>query len=70
MKGLPDKTWVTVGEVADYWRLSTDTVYRMIDDGELVAVRIRGSLRVRREQIIDHETKNIINPAGPFPQRM
>lgn len=48
-------TFLTVGEVADYMRLSRMTVYRMIERGEMPALRVGRSFRVPRvaiEQIV------------------
>ena len=46
-------TFMTVGEVATSLRVSTMTVYRLINAGELPAARIGRSFRVRT---IDLET--------------
>jgi excisionase family DNA binding protein len=35
-----------VDEVADYFSISVRTVYRLIDEGELKRMKIRGCLRV------------------------
>ena len=42
---------MTVGEVAAELRVSNMTVYRLINAGELVAVRIGRSFRVREEDL-------------------
>ena len=41
--------FMTVGEVASVLRVSNMTVYRLINSGELPAVRIGRSFRVRSE---------------------
>ena len=41
----------TVPQTAKMLRLSTNTVRRMINEGELRAVRLRGSIRVPVESI-------------------
>ena len=41
--------FMTVGEVAAVLRVSTMTVYRLINAGELAAVRVGRSFRVRQE---------------------
>lgn len=41
--------FMTVGEVAAVLRVSTMTVYRLINAGELPAVRIGRSFRLRQE---------------------
>ncbi|MDA8076217.1 MAG: helix-turn-helix domain-containing protein [Actinomycetota bacterium] len=43
--------FMTVGEVASVLRVSSMTVYRLINAGELPAVRIGRSLRVRSEDL-------------------
>ncbi|MGH9091960.1 MAG: helix-turn-helix domain-containing protein [Acidimicrobiales bacterium] len=45
--------FMTVGEVAAVLRVSTMTVYRLINAGQLPAVRIGRSFRVREEEL-DH----------------
>ena len=42
---------MTVGEVASVLRVSTMTVYRLINSGDLPAVRIGRSLRLRSEDL-------------------
>lgn len=44
-------TFVTVGEVARQLRVSNMTVYRLISAGELPAVRIGKSYRLREEDV-------------------
>jgi excisionase family DNA binding protein len=43
--------FMTVGEVAAVLRVSNMTVYRLINAGELAAVRIGRSFRVREEDL-------------------
>ncbi len=43
--------FMTVGEVASVLRVSSMTVYRLINSGELPAVRIGRSLRLRSEDL-------------------
>jgi excisionase family DNA binding protein len=43
--------FLTVGEVAAMLRVSTMTVYRLINSGELQAARIGRSFRVRPEDL-------------------
>jgi excisionase family DNA binding protein len=45
---------LTVAEVAEQVRVSKMTVYRMIHSGELRAVRVGRSFRVRREDWEDY----------------
>ncbi len=43
--------FVTVGEVARQLRVSNMTVYRLINAGELAAVRVGKSYRLREEDV-------------------
>ncbi|HYA45077.1 MAG TPA: helix-turn-helix domain-containing protein [Acidimicrobiales bacterium] len=43
--------YVTVAEVADLLRVSNMTVYRLVQAGELPAVRVGRSYRIREEDI-------------------
>lgn len=42
---------LTVGDVAEVMRVSTMTVYRLIKSGQLAAVRVGRSYRMRRSDI-------------------
>ncbi len=46
-----DPRYLTVREVATYLRVSTMTVYRLINGGNLPAVRIGKSFRVREDDL-------------------
>ncbi|HMK96545.1 MAG TPA: helix-turn-helix domain-containing protein [Acidimicrobiales bacterium] len=43
--------YVTVAEVADLLRVSNMTVYRLVQAGELPAVRVGRSYRIREEDV-------------------
>lgn len=43
--------FLTVGEVADLLRVSNMTVYRLINAGELPAVRVGKSYRLREDDV-------------------
>lgn len=47
----PRSRFLTVAEVAGSLRVSTMTVYRLIKAGELAAVRIGKSYRVREDDV-------------------
>ena len=51
-----NKAWLTPCEVAEYLSISKTTVYRMVDDGELLGIKIRGSLRIKTTSL-----ENLIN---------
>jgi excisionase family DNA binding protein len=42
---------MTVQEVADVFRVSDQTVYRWVDTGTLTALRVGGTIRIRREAV-------------------
>jgi len=48
---------LTVEEVADILRVSTQTVRRLIDDGDLRAIKVRGQWRIKREDLDDYIRK-------------
>jgi len=48
---LTTKRYYRVGELSVRFDISPQTVYRMIDLGELKAVRLRGCLRVSAEEL-------------------
>ena len=54
---LTTKRYCRVGEVAVHFAVSTQTVYRMIDMGDLKAVRLRGCLRVSVEELHRYEKR-------------
>lgn len=49
---LPPRRWITPTEVADYLRLDRSTVYRMLRSGTLPSVRLGGSVRVPRKELL------------------
>lgn len=49
--GLYLKRYWRIDEVAGYFAVSDRTVYRLLDDGDLQAIRIRGCRRVSLEEI-------------------
>lgn len=51
LKNAHQARFMTVGEVAEVLRVSTMTVYRLINSGELPAARIGRSFRLRPEDL-------------------
>jgi excisionase family DNA binding protein len=45
------KRYFRIDEVAAYFAISARTVYRLLDEGDLQATRIRGCVRVSAEEI-------------------
>jgi len=58
-----DARFVTVAEVADRLRVSTMTVYRLIQAGDLPAARIGKSYRLRDEDV-DRYLQSRFHAAG------
>ena len=44
---MAERPVLTIPEAADALRVSRATVYRIIDDGDLQSVKVRGVMRVR-----------------------
>ena len=53
MAELPDVRFLTVAEVAEIMRVSKMTVYRLVQSGELPAVRFGRSYRVPESAVRD-----------------
>lgn len=53
------KCWATPIEVADYLSVSKKTIYRLVSDKELVAAKIRGSLRIKVDSLRRYERKQV-----------
>lgn len=45
---------LTIEDVSRILRVSIQTVRRMIDEGELKAIKIRGQWRIKREDLQDY----------------
>lgn len=50
-QSLSRSRFLTVTEVADLLRVSSMTIYRLIKDGELAAVRVGKSYRLREDDV-------------------
>lgn len=53
---------LTVAEVADLFRVSSMTVYRLIRSGELPAVRVGRSYRVTQEDLQAYLQSQVVDP--------
>jgi len=58
---LSDATFMTVAEVAQMMRVSKMTVYRLVHNGELPAVRVGRSFRVREEDANEYLRRSYFN---------
>ncbi len=50
-ESLPDPKFLTIAEVAAVMRVSKMTVYRLVHNGELPAVRVGRSFRVTEKEV-------------------
>lgn len=48
---MAEEVVYTIEEVARILKVSTDTIRRMITDGELEAVKVRGQWRIKKESV-------------------
>lgn len=58
---LSEAKFLTVAEVAAMMRVSKMTVYRLVHSGELPAVRVGRSFRVREDDADDYLRKSFYN---------
>ena len=49
---LPRRTLVTPQEAANFLRVHRSTIYRWVDLGTIEGIRVRGSLRIPRSELI------------------
>jgi len=61
--GLGDVRFLTVAEVAAVMRVSKMTVYRLVHNGELPAVRVGRSFRVPEQAVQDYLRDSYIETA-------
>ena len=58
---LAEVRFLTVAEVAALMRVSKMTVYRLVHGGELPAVRVGRSFRVREDDVNEYLRKSFYN---------
>jgi excisionase family DNA binding protein len=56
--GLSDPKFLTIAEVAALMRVSKMTVYRLVHNGELPAVRVGRSFRVSEDDVDEYLRKS------------
>jgi excisionase family DNA binding protein len=61
----PESKFLTVAEVAAMMRVSKMTVYRLVHNGELPAVRVGRSFRVLETDVDEYLRKSFYNAGGP-----
>ena len=57
----PESKFLTVAEVAAMMRVSKMTVYRLVNNGDLPAVRVGRSFRVLEEDVDEYLRKSFYN---------
>ena len=62
-------SFLTVAEVASLMRVSTMTVYRLIKAGDLGAVRVGKSYRIREDDVDRYLASRTPRPADASPAR-
>ena len=60
---LPEVRFLTVAEVATVMRVSKMTVYRLVHNGELPAVRVGRSFRVPEQAVHDYLRDSFVETA-------
>ncbi|HLA28276.1 MAG TPA: helix-turn-helix domain-containing protein [Syntrophales bacterium] len=58
---LTTKRYYRVDEVARYFSVSDRTIYRLIDMGDLKAIRLRNCLRIPAEEVLALEERRIVD---------
>ena len=58
---LSESRLLTIAEVAAMMRVSKMTVYRLVHGGELAALRVGRSFRVREEDVDEYLRKSFFN---------
>ncbi len=62
-RDLTDVRFLTVAEVASMMRVSKMTVYRLVHNGELPAVRVGRSFRVPEQAVTDYLRDSFVETA-------
>jgi len=62
-RALSDVRFLTVAEVAATMRVSKMTVYRLVHNGELPAVRVGRSFRVPEQAVTDYLRDSFVETA-------
>ena len=62
-RDLPEKSLLTPGDVASFLSISLKTVYRWHRSGTIRGVKLRGSLRIYRDSIVNLVDDNVAHPA-------
>ena len=67
--GTHPARYVTIAELAEYWGISRQQIYKRIDAGELEAIQLGSRLyRVRAAAALEYERKARVSAAAPISQ--
>lgn len=55
---LRDEKWMTVKDVADYLQMSTETIYRLAQRGEIPASKVASQWRFKKERVDEWMKQN------------
>lgn len=59
IQGTPhNDKWMTVKNVADYLQMSTETIYRLAQRGEIPATKVASQWRFKKERIDEWMKRN------------
>jgi excisionase family DNA binding protein len=64
---MKEESLLTTKEVARYLHVVQLTVYRMIDRGDLPAVKVGSRWRIRRQDLEDYLSRSASQPKEPKP---
>ena len=60
-------TMLSPAEVAEITGLSRSAIYRAIEDGELVAAKLRGRIRIEQAELESWKMRSRVRPQPPVP---
>ncbi len=60
MTDLPNRPYLKIKEVADYFNVSSKTIERWVKKGDLLIIKIGGTIRVNKQSVYNFESKSIM----------
>ncbi len=57
MTANEEKTWYTIAEIAEMYRVSKMTIYRLVSAGRLESIRVGRSFRVSHAALVSYFEK-------------
>lgn len=61
---LPRADWVSIEELAEWWRVSTTTLRRELAEGRLSGFKLRGNVRISRREVNRYMRENTYRQAN------